>query len=153
MIWGSIMLGHKGHIVILLEKSMNGPNYIKWIVEPHLRHFYSSLFRKRGEVFVMQDRVPSHRSKLAQAVFDCHHIQILPQPAQSPDLDPIENLWCMMNARINARNPSIRTKEDLRKALQEEWDKFTIEDFDKLIYYMQKRVNECIKNQGSSTHY
>ncbi|RPB07107.1 hypothetical protein P167DRAFT_496230, partial [Morchella conica CCBAS932] len=74
-------------------------------------------------------------------------------PAQLPDLNPIENLWRKMKYRIGQRNPSITKKDQLIKALQEECDRFTPDDFRRLIESMPRRVIECIKRKGVSTHY
>lgn len=70
-----------------------------------------------------------------------------------PDLNPIENLWQKMKYRIGQRNPSITKKDQLIKALQEEWDRFTPDDFRRLIESMPRRVIEYIKRKGASTHY
>ena len=52
-------------------------------------------------------------------------------PPQSPDLNPIENLWKTLGVNVMARNP-INT-EDLWMKLQEEWAKVTVEDCQRLI--------------------
>lgn len=153
MIWGSIAYGKKGPMVILPGESMNGPNYCKWVVRPVLGPFYKELEKEIGETIVMEDGAPSHRAKYTQAVKKRLKIQTMPWPPQSPDLNPIENLWRIMKARINKRQPPVSTKAHLTKALQEEWDLFTPADFDGLIASMMKRVKECIKNRGGSTHY
>jgi transposase len=42
-------------------------------------------------------------------------------PAQSPDLNPIENLWAILNKKAENRHP--KTDQDLLKILQDEWNK------------------------------
>lgn len=100
-----------------------------------------------------EDGAPSHRAKYSQAVKKLLKIQTMPWPPQAPDLNPIENLWRIMKARINKRQPPVSTKAGLSAPLQEEWEFFTPANFNGLIASMMKRVKECIKNRGGSTHY
>ena len=44
-------------------------------------------------------------------------------PAQSPDLNPIENLWHIMKMRISKRRHLITSIEEMELVLREEWEK------------------------------
>jgi transposase len=126
---------------------------VELVIEPALKPFYQSRYRATHEAIVMEDGAPAHKSKLASAARNKYNIQKMPWPAQSPDLNPIENLWRIMKSRINKREPRVTTHEALSKALQEEWDRFIAEDFRKLIESMPKRVKMCLKNRGGSIPY
>ncbi|KAH0607886.1 uncharacterized protein H6S33_001938 [Morchella sextelata] len=122
---------------------------------PALHPFYIQTRRADGEAMAMEDGASIHRSVVAREARNRLRIQRIPWPAQSPDLNPIENLWWKMKYRINLRTPAITTKPQLIQALQEEWDsdRFTPDDFKRLIESMPRRVRECIKRKGASTHY
>jgi hypothetical protein len=48
----------------------------------------------------MQDNAPCHRAKIVQKVFKKFNVQVLPWPANSPYLNPIENLWAWLNKKV-----------------------------------------------------
>ena len=53
-------------------------------------------------------------------------------PAQSPDLNPIENLWHIIKIRFIGRRHQIHLVEDMRVAISEEWESLTEEGFQKV---------------------
>ena len=77
--------------------------------------------------------------------------KVLHPPPQSPDLNPIENLWDELDRRI--RFTLIRTKEELRKGLQVEWQRTSAEYLTKIIYSMPKRLRHALNQKGYATKY
>ena len=73
--------------------------------------------------------------------------------AQSPDLNPIENLWNHLDSQVRKRKPVPRSKQELIEAIQEEWRKITIETCQRLILSMSNRVKAVIKAKGGHTKY
>ncbi|CAB4475252.1 unnamed protein product [Rhizophagus irregularis] len=52
-----------------------------------------------------------------------HAVPILDWVAQSPDLNPIENLWNHLDRQVQKRRPLPKSKQELISAVQEEWGK------------------------------
>jgi transposase len=69
------------------------------------------------------------------------------QPSNSPDLNPIETLWRTIKQRLKSRGVIFST-EALKQAIQEEWDKITIEEINKAISTMPDRVTSLSERFG-----
>ena len=74
-------------------------------------------------------------------------------PAQSPNLNPIENLWRIIKLRISKRQHRIHSIQELEVIIQEEWDKLSVEDYRKCIRSMHKHYLDVIRARGGSTKY
>src|SRR4051812_23531625 len=66
----------------------------------------------------MEDGAPIHTAKYSKTWHTNHGIDSMKWPAQSPDLNPIENLWQQLKTALEKRD---KNKEG-RVALQEEWE-------------------------------
>ena len=73
-------------------------------------------------------------------------------PAQSPDLNPIENVWRIMKLRISKRRHRIQSIQEMEAVLQEEWDKLSLEDWRRVASSFRARCREVIRNKGGATH-
>ena len=78
-------------------------------------------------------------------------MKLLEWPSQSPDLNPIENLWRILNDNTKYRKPS--NEEDLFEVLQESWQKIDGNITKKLVFSMRRRCEAVISNQGYPTKY
>jgi transposase len=52
-------------------------------------------------------------------------------PAFSPDLSPIENVWRILKGRV--RQHELKTKEELKTAIEIEWAKLTLTEINLVI--------------------
>jgi hypothetical protein len=68
--------------------------------------------------------------------------------AESPDLNPIESIWRIVKQRLKNRGP-ILEPADLRRAIEEEWDKITLEEINRAISTMPERVTAVLERDGA----
>jgi transposase len=82
-----------------------------------------------------------------------HAVPILDWVAQSPDLNPIENLWNYLDHQVWKRRPLLKSKQELISAVQEKWGKITIETIHNLILSLPRHIKAVIKAKGEHTKY
>ena len=72
-------------------------------------------------------------------------------PAQSPDLNPIENLWYIVDHRLKDRAHS--TKAEHLKELQQGWKLLESNLLTRLVDSMPRRCQAAIDTNGYATKY
>ena len=68
-------------------------------------------------------------------------------PPNSPDLNSIETIWRIIKQRLKSRGV-IYSVDQLRCAIQEEWDKLTMEEINKACSTMTARVEALYEYGG-----
>ena len=72
-------------------------------------------------------------------------------PGQSPDLNPIDNLWVFLNRSIQRRY--VNNKYELLAAALQAWQDLPKAHLETLADSMPGRVRDVIKEKGGSTRY
>ena len=100
----------------------------------------------------MQDNDPKHTSGHANNYLTEHNINWWKTPAESPDLNPIENLWHELKEYIR-REIKPKTKEELVRGILTFWDTVTIAKCTKYINHLNKVIPKVIELEGGATGY
>lgn len=101
--------------------------------------------------FFQQDNDPKHTAGINKKYLSNKRIKIMDWPSQSPDLNPIENLWSILNFNLRNRKPNNEAK--LFQCLQDEWNALPINLLQKLADSMPRRCQAVIDAKGYSTKY
>lgn len=148
MVWGCFSARGTGRLHII-DGRMNGEMY-RDILDKNLLPSTRKLKMKRGWTF-QQDNDPKHKAKVTMKWFQRKKIKLLEWPSQSPDLNPIENLWRELKIKVHRRGP--RNLHDLKTVCVEEWARITPEQCRRLVYPYKRRLEAVITNKGFSTKY
>ena len=109
------------------------------------------LFQLGDDYIFQQDNAPCHTSRLMKDFFAQESIDVMPWPARSPDLNPIENLWVWIDRKLQEK--PIKNLAELKQAVHEAWLNVPIDLCQKLIESMPKRIKSCIKARGGHINY
>jgi transposase len=150
MFWGCFSYYGVGRLQPI-EGMMRSPQYIEVLrmkVIPELEKTYPD-----GTGILQQDLAPCHTSKMVKKFMTEQQIQVLDWPGNSPDVNPIENLWAICKSRL--RGVDCTTTEKLIQALIQVWyrDPKISSDCSKLVDSMPNRVQMLLKNSGSHIRY
>jgi len=109
----------------------------------------------------MQDNAPCHKATEVLEFLKEYHVPVMKWPPQSPDLNPLENLWVDFKARFHKRfiemfshpSKSLEARYRYGEILQEVWYNQGQELVDALIASMPKRVQAVLEANGGSIKY
>lgn len=101
----------------------------------------------------MHDNARCHTARSVAQYLDEVGIQVLPWPARSPDLNPIEHIWDNLKRRTRARVPAPTTLGELKTAAVEEWHNIAQSDIQDIMDGLSNRLEEVIRARGGNTHY
>ena len=154
-VWGAFSI--KGRIGFLMFTGIMDGAFYREILNENLFENADSIMR-RGWVF-QQDNDLKHSAKETKKLLTDRCPNMLDWPSNSPDLNPIENLWSILKRQVEkgvnklvAEKKSV-TVEIFCETIQQEWDKIEPEIFVNLIRSMPTRLEQIIEHNGNKINY
>ncbi|KAK3557198.1 hypothetical protein QTP70_024674 [Hemibagrus guttatus] len=102
MIWGAMSSAGVGPLCFLKTK-VTAPVYQE-ILEHFMLPSADQLFEDADFIF-QQDLAPAHTAKSTKSWLNDHGVGVLDWPANSPDLNPIENIWGIVKRKMRNKRP------------------------------------------------
>lgn len=148
MIWSCFSYNGVGKIAIV-PGSMNSVKYIETLEENLLPSIEN--MELNNPLFV-DDSAPCHRSRIVNLWKSTNGINQMDWPGNSPDLNPIENLWSILKRRLRQiPNPNSKVLlENVYKIWFKEIDSSILKI---LVDSMPNRIENVLKAKGDATKY
>ena len=145
LFWGAFQENKVGTLVDVVE-SLNGQKYLD-ILKKNVKVGEMVL---NGTIF-QQDNAPSHKCKSVQNWLSESNIKVMNCPPQSPDLNPIKNVWSFIKILLDKFK--VTSKKMLMEKLKDIWSKIPPSYLEKFVYSLPNRVQVVLKNKGGHTKY
>ncbi len=119
----------------------------------HFRELFLSEDKLYGDAdfIFQQDLAPAHTAKCNKSWFNDHVVTVLDWPANSPDLNPIENIWGIVKRKMRDTRPN--NADDLKAVIKATWAFITPEQCHWLIASMPHRTDAVVHVIGGPTKY
>ena len=150
MFWGCISYYGVGTLKVV-NGNMNSDNYFEvlneWLWPVVARHFAN-----RRWIF-QEDNSPCYVSLHSNHLKQENKVNTLPWPAQSPDINIIENVWEVLKHRVQRWTNEIRNASDLERVVQDIWSGLLFHYIQSLYNSLPWRVRCVLRTRGHITKY
>ncbi len=143
--YGGCISSYRRDSLHVLEGTMNAERYVK-VLEQHMLPSIWCLFQERPCLF-QQDNAKPHTAAITTAWLHSRRVRVLNWPTCSPELSPIENIWCIIKRKIRQRQP--RTLQQLETYNSQKWDQIPAPKFQKWIFSMLRRLQTVLKRDAT----
>ncbi len=105
--------------------------------------------------YFQQDNAPCHKAQIISDWFLEHdnEFTLLKWPPQSPDLNPTEHLWDVVEREIRFTDVQPTNLQQLHDAIISIWTKISEECFQHLLESMPRRIKAVLKEKVGPTRY
>lgn len=148
MVWGAFSYYGVSKLYFLEKgQTMNSNAYLNLLINNLPECFVDC----NAEVF-MQDGASCHTSKVIKDWMKDYSVNVIEDwPGNSPDLNPIENLWYIVKKELREQDTNSLPK--LKAAIEEVWNNISNDILHKLVDSVPNRLKEVIKKKGNITKY
>ncbi len=143
MFWGCFSRRAWGPLIVC-EGKQKAADYLKLIQD----HVEPELEASEVPLIFMQDNCSIHKAKTVMDHLAQKEIQTLDWPPQSPDLNPIENVWAIIKQKLYQNNRPPATKDELIRQVFEIWESFDETLLQRLSDSFPKRLRDVITKKG-----
>ncbi|GFV27735.1 transposable element Tc1 transposase [Trichonephila clavipes] len=148
MVWGGIGY-HSRTPLVHIAGILNSQRYISEVLEPVVLPYFQGL----ATAIFQQDNTRPQVARIAQRFFANIQIELLPWPAHSPDLSPIENMWFMVPQRLTQITSPAGTPDKLWQRVEVVWSAVPQEHIQSLFESMPRSVVAVISSNGGYSGY
>jgi hypothetical protein len=123
----------------------------KFLIKILKQHFFpaaNKLYPNHEDYKILWDNDSTHTSGEMEKWLNDRLLfqKIIRIPSRSPELNITENLWSLLAPKVEQHNAT--TVEELKKAIEVEWDKIDVTVLKKMSDSMVSRCNEIIASEG-----
>jgi transposase len=129
-----------------------------WVIHGVYESFLPEILGP-GDIF-MHDGASVHTAYIVRDLLQDMGVEVMVWPLYSPDLNPIENLWAFMKAKIYELHPELERAPDTEDTLQsltqaaiEAWHAIDERVLQNLCHTMPHRVQAILQADGWYTSY
>jgi len=147
-LWGCICAGGLGHAELYAGSldSTRHRDILRHSLIPSFRQFYPA-----GPWHFQQDNVRFHTTPETVTYLHEKGVTLIEWPPWSPDLNPIENLWDVIKARVYGRFP--QSMEEMENLVREEWAAIDLKFISHVCCNMPRRLQLLLDNNGHKIKY
>ncbi|GBM44521.1 Transposable element Tc1 transposase [Araneus ventricosus] len=104
MLWGTFSWVALRPVVVV-EQTMKAANYLNIIADQ--LHSYMAFVFPTGNGIFQQDNAPCHKARIVLEWFEEHteEFHLMSWPSNSPNLNPMEHIWDVMERQHRAQAP------------------------------------------------
>lgn len=152
MLWAGIVNNEiVGPIMVPEGVKINSANYCTLLDDCLVQWLDDQTLNRRKKLVFMQDNAPSHSARatkeyLASLGFKNQNLMVW--PPNSPDLNPIENLWAIIKRKVYSDGKQFSSKAELWRAIQDAASSIDCTTIEKLTDSVNERLFEVIKRNG-----
>ncbi|GFU59708.1 transposable element Tcb2 transposase [Trichonephila clavipes] len=148
MVWDAISYYGRSNL-LRIEDNLNSNRYVHEVLQPEV----VPLLQGIPEAIFQQDNARPHVAKTVLDFCSAQHMQLLPWPAYSPDMSPIEHVWNLVGSRL-ARDPRLAvSKDELLLRIQAIWNSLPQANIQNLFDFMPRRIAALFAARGGYTKY